>query len=113
MTLQFPSGYCPDYVAEIASVSPRVRKVQLGDGYSQRTPVGIHKAQIAAQIGFTDTTAQIDALEQFLNDTGGATAFQLAIPSYTHDLWIYTGYAVARFGRLKKSITIDLEGVYG
>lgn len=63
---------------------PRVARVQLGDGYTQRFAVGLNSLKRRVQLVFGPAAvADIDQIEDFLSDQDGRVAFYYEIPGLT------------------------------
>lgn len=83
----FPS-YKPLYGASKSS-APAVRRVQFGDGYSQRLIYGLNQDPKEWTLEFNVTETQADEIEAFLEARGGAEAFDWTPPdSSTSYKWI-------------------------
>lgn len=63
-----------------ASVKPRVKGMQLGDGYAQRIPDGINSMPRMQQLGFRERPVVCDAIETFLQRHAGVRWFWFAYP---------------------------------
>lgn len=57
---------------------PRVREVQFGDGYAQRSKDGLNNNPRSHSLKFDGEDDEMDALEQFLEDRAGVESFYYA-----------------------------------
>ena len=61
--------------------TPRVLKVQFGDGYEQRIAEGLNSSQENYQISYSNRPkAEIDDIAAFMDDKKGVTSFNYVIP---------------------------------
>lgn len=75
--------HVPDFATPTA-VTPRVRKVQFGDGYDQRTGDGVNTMQGRLQARFANRTKAVrDELIAFFRAHRGAGAFDMSMPDQT------------------------------
>lgn len=70
----FPTEYSPEYGAQVET-KHSVMRAQFGDGYIQRVPDGINSKRRVWSLNYKYKTADIDIIEDFINDTLGAEAF--------------------------------------
>jgi phage-related protein len=77
----FPN-YQPLYGASKNS-APAVRRVQFGDGYSQRLVYGLNQDPKEWILEFNVTEAEADEIETFLEARGGAESFNWTPPDTT------------------------------
>jgi phage-related protein len=83
----FPS-IAPTYGAQKSS-QPAVRKVQFGDGYSQRLTVGLNQNPKSWSLTWEVSEANADTIENFLDARGGAESFDWTPPdTATSYKWI-------------------------
>ena len=83
----FPS-IAPTYGAQKTS-QPAVRKVQFGDGYSQRLTVGLNQNPKSWSLTWEVSEANADTIENFLDARGGAESFDWTPPdTATSYKWI-------------------------
>ena len=62
---------------------PTVRRVQFGDGYSQRLQFGLNNDPKTWSLGFDVTEAEADEIETFLEARGGVESFDWSPPDDT------------------------------
>lgn len=67
---------------------PRIRTAQFGDGYQQRVGDGINTVARSWALKFTRLTADIDAIEAFLDARGGLESFTWTPPSGAIGKWV-------------------------
>lgn len=85
----FPN-YDPQYGASKTS-QPAVRRIQFGDGYSQRLVFGLNQDPKEWSLEFNVTEDDADVIEAFLEARGGAESFDWTPPdSNTPYKWICT-----------------------
>ena len=61
--------------------TPRVLKVQFGDGYEQRIAEGLNSSQENYQISYSNRPkAEIDDIAAFMDEKKGVTSFNYVIP---------------------------------
>ena len=61
--------------------TPRVLKVQFGDGYEQRIAEGLNSSQETYQISYSNRPkAEIDDIAAFMDEKKGVTSFNYVIP---------------------------------
>jgi phage-related protein len=83
----FPS-IAPTYGAQKSS-QPAVRKVQFGDGYSQRLTFGLNQNPKSWSLTWEVSEANADTIEDFLDARGGAESFDWTPPdTATSYKWI-------------------------
>jgi len=83
----FPS-IAPTYGAQKSS-QPAVRKVQFGDGYSQRLRFGLNQNPKSWNLTWEVSEANADTIEDFLDARGGAESFDWTPPdTATSYKWI-------------------------
>jgi len=83
----FPS-IAPTYGAQKSS-QPAVRKVQFGDGYSQRLRFGLNQNPKSWSLTWEVSEANADTIEDFLDARGGAESFDWTPPdTATSYKWI-------------------------
>lgn len=83
----FPN-YAPLYGASKTS-QPAVRRVQFGDGYSQRLVFGLNQDPKEWTLEFNVTEAEADEIETFLEARAGAESFDWTPPdSNTSYKWL-------------------------
>ena len=62
-------------------VKPRVRKIQFGDGYEQRTSFGINNIEETYSVNFQNRSrAEIEDIAGYLSSLNGITAFNFTVP---------------------------------
>ena len=62
---------------------PRVRKIQFGDGYEQRTTFGINNIEEIYNVTFkTRERAEIEDIAGYLTSLNGVTAFNFTVPDF-------------------------------
>ena len=77
----------PDYGASV-SVDIKVRKAQFGDGYVQRVKDGMNNLPRKWNLTFTQTKANADTIESFLESTYGASNFDWTPPRGASGKWV-------------------------
>ena len=83
----FPS-IAPTYGAQKSS-QPAVRKVQFGDGYSQRLTFGLNQNPKSWSLTWEVSEVDADTIEDFLDARGGAESFDWTPPdTATSYKWI-------------------------
>ena len=85
--------YTPTYFIN-KTVSPRVRKSPFGDGYTQRAGDGLNTQRQVWDVEFIADATTIDAIETFLETTGGVDNFDWTPPRQSAALkFIYLDYS--------------------
>jgi phage-related protein len=87
-------SYSPTYGAAL-KVQPRVRVASFGDGYKQRSGDGINRQARQWSLGFDGTKTEIDAIELFLGNEDGITAFDWTPPSGSAGKWICSAWTTS------------------
>ena len=77
----------PDYGASL-STEPKVCKAQFGDGYAQRVKDGMNNLPRKWNLTFTQTEANADTIESFLESTYGSSNFDWAPPRGASGKWV-------------------------
>ena len=61
--------------------TPRVLRIQFGDGYEQRIAEGLNSSQESYQISYSNRPkAEIDDIAAFMDEKKGVTSFNYVIP---------------------------------
>lgn len=108
----FPD-YQPEYGAS-CEITPRVRKAQFGDGYTQRVGDGLNNMPRKWSVTFRQVTADADIIEAFLESTKGAANFSWTPPRGAAGKWVVSdGWSrnVSDFGY--ENITVVFEEDFG
>lgn len=72
-------AWIPEFGGQV-DTAPRLREASLGDGYTQSVPDGINNMPLVRSLTFASRdSAEIDAIDTFLRNQGGAKWFW-----YTH-----------------------------
>lgn len=77
----------PRYSAQSEN-TPRVRKAEFGDGYSQRVGQGINNLKRVWSLSFKLDIADMDAIEAFFIAADGVETFDWVPPSGAAGIWI-------------------------
>lgn len=94
-------------------VKPRVRTAKFGDGYQQRVADGIHAMPRSWSLTFTRETADIDAIEAFLQARAGVESFDWTPPSGAAGKWICNAWSRTAIYRNVMGITATFDEVFG
>lgn len=78
------------------SVEPKVTTTKFGDGYEQRTPVGINNAPGKWSVKFTRTPEESAAIRAFLKARGGHEAFNWTNPLEEAGQYVCRKWSIAR-----------------
>jgi phage-related protein len=101
--------------------SPKVRSIMFGDGYEQRTPIGLnHDPEMWSLVFDRKLGDDVDGVYDFLKARGGHEAFYWTPPGeavakiYTCKTWKrryehYSGDAISVGRKTIQSITLQLE----
>lgn len=72
--------WTPDFGAT-ESFEANVNEAKYGDGYVQRTPIGLNNVDVTREVSFTlRTKAEVDAISTFLESQMGANPFDWTPP---------------------------------
>lgn len=71
--------YIPTYAVNM-SITPRILRTPFGDGYSQRVGDGLNTQRQEWSVEFVSDTTTINAIETFLEATGGYDSFDWTPP---------------------------------
>jgi phage-related protein len=75
------------------SVTPRVNMSDFGDGYTQRAGDGLNTQRQIWDVEFISDSTTVDAIESFLENTGGYQSFDWTPPRQSAELkFRYTTY---------------------
>ena len=95
------------------SVTPRVIRTSFGDGYSQRVGDGLNVNKQMWTVEWVETIANIDTLEDFLEDKEGATAFEWTPPRQSTELkFICTGWVRGFQSHTTDMLSAEFEQVF-
>lgn len=104
--------WIPDWNAQ-SSNSANVSKVQYGDGYVQRQTKGMNPIMRSWSLTFNNRTdAEIDAIEEFLEDRYGVVAFTWTPPGGTQVKWTCDKWNRTKLGDNVANISVTFERVY-
>lgn len=79
--------WIPDYGVSV-EVTPNIRKAKFGDGYEQRSVLGINNKPREWSLTFTQLNNNLDDIEDFLSDLGGYTSFEWTPPRGLAGKWV-------------------------
>lgn len=106
-------NYVPDAGAS-RSVKPRVNRTSFGDGYSQRSAMGVNSQEESWSLAFTGKRkTEIQAIDQFLASQAGSTAFTWLTPNGDTLLFVCADWSTAYRSDFDCDLTCKLEQVYG
>lgn len=91
---------------------PRIATARFGDGYEQRAAMGINHIEQAWQLTFTGGSPEINAIENFLTEHGGVTAFEWTTPEEVTGYYVCRSWSKRRDRGVKNSLTCKFERVY-
>lgn len=94
--------WVPQYGAAVESAA-KVRKVQFGDGYSQRSGDGINGVSQSWRLTFRGSTAEMAAIAAFLKSKAGVSSFTFT-PESTQ---LEGRYTCLSWSRTKEAKGID------
>lgn len=91
----------------------RVKKAQFGDGYAQRVADGINSTVRSWSVSFTDTAANIDTIQDFLDNEAGVTAFTWTPPVGSSGLWLCDSYSRSIVEYDHETLTATFTEIFG
>ena len=95
------------------TVTPKVRQVEFGDGYSQRVGDGINIIRPSYSLTFRGFSETINAIDQFLQSRAGVESFTWTPESgATAAQYLCKSWAVANESFGIKSLTATFERVF-
>lgn len=100
----------PDASVEL-DIEPRVQTAKFGDGYEQRTQVGLNPILEQWSLSFTGLAAEINAIEAFLREQGGYKSFIWKNPNEVEGRFICRKWKLKRERGVKLGLTCMFEQV--
>lgn len=100
----------PDASNEL-EIEPRVLSAKFGDGYEQRTQVGLNPILEKWSLTFTGLPAEIKAIDDFLRALGGAQSFIWKNPNEVEGRFICRSWKSKRERGVKVGLTCTFEQV--
>lgn len=91
---------------------PKLRVAVFGDGYQQRVAAGINNNPRTWSLEFTRLTADIEAIDAFLNALNGAS-FDWLPPAGADGKWICKGWQRTINFQHVQSLSATFEEVFG
>lgn len=94
-------------------LTPRVRRLQLGDGYSQRAADGLNTDGETWEVEWAlISTANADTIEAALRATSGVDGFEWTAPNQATRKWIYTSISRSPAHGNMETLRAVFERVY-
>jgi phage-related protein len=93
--------------------TPRVKVAPYGDGYEQRVGEGINRIVRTWSLTFTRPTAEIDAIDAFLEARAGAESFDWTPPRGPAGKWKCASWSVSVPALSVQSLTATFTEVFG
>ena len=104
--------WVPDYSAKL-TMKPRVRSVQFGDGYMQRSADGINTNPRAPALQFSNRTdSEADAIIAFLDSRGGVESFDYTPPGGAAGKYICQEYDRTQVSYNVATVTASFKQVF-
>lgn len=100
----------PDASHEKAS-EPKVHVAKFGDGYEQRSPVGITPILPVWSLSFTGGRTEIDAIDAFLTARRAVESFLWKNPDEETGLYVCRKWKKRREHGVKVTLTCEFERV--
>lgn len=100
----------PDASVEL-EIEPRVQTAKFGDGYEQRTQMGLNPILEQWSLSFTGVPAEINAMDAFLREQGGAHSFIWKNPNEVEARFICRKWKIKRERGVKVGLTCVFEQV--
>lgn len=94
-----------------ARVNFRVRKVQYGDGYSQRTPDGLNHRLETWPLTFEGGLSLIGPIKDFIDRHEGARSFNWTPPAGKPGVYVVENYSFVSIGSGLYSVSADFVQV--
>jgi phage-related protein len=91
----------------------RVKTAVFGDGYQQRVADGINTTPRSWSLTFTRKTADVDAIEAFLDARNGTESFDWLPPSGVTGKWICKSWPRTVIHNSVQAISATFEEVFG
>lgn len=92
---------------------PNVRTAQFGDGYQQRVGDGINTTARSWSLNFNRATADIDAIEAFLDARNGVESFVWVPPSGLTGKWLCREWIRTTSNSKVQSISATFQEIFG
>lgn len=93
-------------------VDPKVRLARFGDGYEQRIRDGINTMPQKWSLTFTGSRNEIDPIDAFLTEHGGADYFLWTTPDQVQGKYVCRSWTKKRERSVKVSIDAEFEQVF-
>jgi phage-related protein len=89
-------------------IEPRVVSAKFGDGYEQRTQVGLNPIMEQWQVLFTGLPVEINAIDAFLREQGGVKSFTWKTPNEVEGRFLCRKWTIKR----TRGVKLALSGVF-
>lgn len=91
--------------------TPKVRRAEFGDGYSQRTPDGLNYNKRTVTLSWELLlSTDADTIEDFMNARGGSEAFTYTLPlESTEFKWTNGTVSRSYAGASRVNLSVDLN----
>ncbi|MGZ8172578.1 MAG: phage tail protein [Methylobacter sp.] len=93
-------------------IKPNVKVTKFGDGYEQRTPVGINPDVQTWSLTFTGDAATILPIRAFLKARGASESFQWTSPLNEWGIYVCREYPLKKISAGVLQIPVKFERVY-
>ena len=104
--------WVPTYGSTL-DVETNVSVAQFGDGYEQRTPVGLLRIKRKWSLQFNNRpNSTADAIEGFLKDRGAVEAFDWVPPYGDAGRWVCRRWSSTQTSQNTRSVTCTFEEVF-
>jgi phage-related protein len=94
------------------NIKPSVNVTKFGDGYEQRTAVGINNEVISWTLIFTGSNAQTTPIRDFLRARGALGSFQWTNPLNELGVYVCREFAMAKIASSIMQISVKFDRVY-
>lgn len=95
-----------------AAFAMRVRKVNFGDGYTQRIPDGLNNVSQKWPLTFEGNAAEMLPIRDFFISHAGASSFYWTPPGGTQGLWVVEKFNMTSIGGGLYSISADFTQAF-
>lgn len=113
--MDMSGGFACLYVAvnKQQHTKPKVSAVKFGDGYEQRTAIGLNTMPRTWQLEFTNKPVVVaDAIEQFLRDREAVQAFDWTPPHGESGRWVCREWSATPTSPKHRSIACTFDEVF-
>ena len=94
------------------TIRPIVRRVAFGDGYEQRSALGINTEVVSWTLSFTGNSAKISPIRAFLRAQGAVISFQWTSPLNELGIYVCREFTLNKPSSAIMQVTAKFDRVY-